>query len=327
MQTKFGAIQFSRNHGDIIDVYHMIMSLSRHVPEFVTEKDLVENGVVPAACNAIVEKAFIQSSGKQGNRFTVRPQSDDVVQPQPTLYLASGSREKMLFHLSVKNTTDLSSKCYFNLDVAVTSARVFFWKRDCYKKFDCCALPCWLFVWLGFMNRINNPINLPNEMSFITLPSVQSFSTDVSVVSPSWLVPHHTPLKWPCVELLCAKLTRLVVRGKYEVKSHSTWIMCPRRSGPSASLLLLWRLKASAHADSDMYVLHQVKPFVGGMPETDAQDIFDGMSYIAEGGEDPAVLISTQAESLETLRKIMCAVQDSCHRLLDKVDDLGGSMT
>ncbi|CAK0824883.1 unnamed protein product [Prorocentrum cordatum] len=327
MQTKFGAIQFTRNHGDIIDVYNMIMSLSRHIPEFVTEKDLVENGVVPSACKEIVDRAFIAASNKQGNRFTIRPQSDDAVQPQPTLYLASGSKERVLFHLSVKDTTDIYSKCYVNLDIAVTSARVFFWKRDCYKKFDCCALPCWLFIWLGFMNRMNKPMNLPNEMSFITLPSIQSFSTDVSVVSPSWLVPHHMPLKWPCVEMLCAYLTRCVVRGSHEVKIHSKWVLCPRRSGPSANLLLMWRLKASAHADAEMFVVHQVQPFVSSdMPETDAQDIFDGMSYIAEDGEAASDLVSEQAESLETLRKIMCAVQDSCHALLNKVDDLGGSI-
>ncbi|CAK0879283.1 unnamed protein product [Prorocentrum cordatum] len=162
------------------------------------------------------------------------------------------------------------------------------------------------------MNRINNPINLPNEMSFITLPSVQSFSTDVSVVSPSWLVPApHAP--WPCVEMLCAYLTRFVVRGSYDVKSHSKWVLCPRRSGPSAYLLLMWRLKASAHADTEMFVMHQVKPFVNsGMPEADAQDIFDGMSHIAEDEEEAVSdLISAQEENLETLRKIMCAVQET----------------
>merc|ERR1712060_722676 len=113
----------------------------------------------------------------------------------------------------------MGTKFYSNLDIAVTSARVFFWKRDCYKKFDCCSLPCYCFLWLGFMNRVSNPINLHNEMSFMTLPSILSFSTDLSVVSPSWLTPHHMPLKWPCVEVLCAYLTRCVVRGRYEVKS------------------------------------------------------------------------------------------------------------
>ncbi|CAK0870337.1 unnamed protein product [Prorocentrum cordatum] len=327
MQTRFGALQLSRNHGDIVGVYNVVMSLSRHAPEFITEQHLAENGVVPAACQAIVDHAFVRTSDKEGNLFTIRPQSDDTVQPQPTLHLASGSKEKMLFHLSVKNTTDIYSKCYSNLDIAITSARVFFWKRDCYKKFDCCALPCWCFVWLGFMNRINNPINLHNEMSFMTLPSILSFSTDASVVSPSWLVPHHMPLKWPCVEMLCAHLTRLAVRGDYDVKSRSQWVICPRRTGPSSHLLLLWRLKASAYAETEMYVAHEVKPFIfSGMPDADAQDIFDGIGYIAEDGAAVEELISAQAEDLETLRKIMCTVQDSCHRLLDEVDVLGGGI-
>merc|ERR1712226_539261 len=130
---------------------------------------------------------------KSGNRWTMNPQPDDTVQPQPTLYLINGSKERLLYHLSVKDTTDIFTKYYINLDIAVTSARVFFWKRNCYKKFDCCALLYWLFLWIGCLNRINNPINLYNEMSFMTLPSILSFSTDMSVDSPSWLVPHHMP--------------------------------------------------------------------------------------------------------------------------------------
>jgi hypothetical protein len=308
-----------------MDVYNLIMSLARHDPEFITERELEANGVIPRACQAIVDKAFNKQKSKLENRFTLIPQPDDAVEPQPTLYLSTGSKERILYHVSIKDTTDIFNKCYSNLDIAVTSARIFFWKRDCYKKFDCCALLQWLVLWMACLNKLANPTHLSNEMSFMTLPSILSFSTDVSVVAPSWFVPHHMPLKWPCVEMLCAYLTRCAVRGSYQVKSRSQWSCCPRRSGPSSALYLLWRLKQSAHADNDMLVLHTVRPYVfNSMPQADAEDIFDGLGYIAEAEKAAETLVQEQAECIETLRKIMCAVQDSCHSLLNKVEDLGG---
>jgi hypothetical protein len=327
LQTKFGALELWRNHGDIVDVYNLLMSLSRDIPEFVKDDDLRRQGVNTQALPAVVKKAFLQEATAHNNVYTMVPQPDDAVEPQPKLYLAPQSREKILFHVSMKDTQDMLSKYYTNLDVAVTSARVFFWKRDCYKKFDCCALPCWLFIWFGCLNRLVNPINLYNEMCFMTLPSILSFSTDLNVDSPSWLVPHHMPLKWPCVEMICACLTRCVVRGSYEVKSRSSWSICPRRSGPSANLMLLWRLKQSAHADTDMMVLQIIKPYVfNGMPEADAEDIYDGLGYVADEEQAAEAVVQQQAEYVETLRKIMCAVQDSCHKMLNKLDDVGGGL-
>mmetsp|Transcript_43372 Transcript_43372/g.123670 ORF Transcript_43372/g.123670 Transcript_43372/m.123670 type:complete len:208 (-) Transcript_43372:405-1028(-) len=204
----------------------------------------------------------------------------------------------------------------------LTTGRIFFWERKVYKKFDCQALLCWLTCWMAILNPIVAARNLPNSASFVTLPSILSFSTDLSVDPPSWLVPHHAPLKLPCAELLCSWLTRLFTRDGRPLAGSITGC-CPRRSGASALLGLMWRLKQSSHADSDMILQFGVKPYVlEDLPEADAKDIYSGLGNWTDTPDAAAEILRGHDEKVETLRKIMCVVQDACHRFMDKVDEL-----
>merc|ERR1712039_422530 len=90
-------------------------------------------------------------------------------------------KEKIVFHQTVKNMDEVTEGCYTNTDIIVTTARIFIWQRKVYKKFDCMACPCYCCIWLGFLSKINHPRNLGNTMQFISLPSVLSFSTDMSL--------------------------------------------------------------------------------------------------------------------------------------------------
>merc|ERR1711920_647676 len=81
------------------------------------------------------------------------------------------------------------------------------------------AVVYWFTCWTSWLNCIRNPKNLTNVCTFVTLPALLSFSTDISVESPSWFEPHHQPLKVPCWERLCFCLTHALLCDR----SHFPW--------------------------------------------------------------------------------------------------------
>lgn len=158
-------------------------------------------------------------------------------------------------------------------------------------------------------------------MAFLGLPSVLSFSTDMSLDRPSWCVPHQTPLKVPLCEAVCAVLTALVTRDSRRLHVRS-YYPCPQRSAQACSMTLMWRLRQSAHADQDMLLLETIKPYVPDeIKEQDALEMLDGLGYIvdvdvekADVGQVAQTRMETEVRSadmkVEALRKIMSLVQD-----------------
>jgi len=319
LQTKFGALELTRQHGDALDVYHLISQLSKNTAGFISKEAVEKAGVDWAMCQEDVESHLKQKSGRI---WEVKPQPDDVVEPKPDIYLSDGKNELVVFYLTLKDLGSTFGGRYTNTDIVVTTGRIFFWNRQVYKKFDCQALTCWLTCWMGCLNPLFAARNLPNSMSFMTLPTMQSFSTDLSVDSPSWLIPHHTPLKIPCCESLCLKLTRKVSCDSRPI-GHINWGICPKRSAASAHLQLMWRLKQSSHAEEDMMLLYTIKPHVmEELPETDAEDILNGLGFVTDQDAEAGRVLKGHDDRVEALRKIMSVVQDACHALSDKMDDL-----
>jgi len=305
-------LQIHRSHGDVLDVYHLICQLSRNTHQFVNRKMLEENRVRWDRCQENIESGL---SMKSSTLWAINPQPDEVVLPRPDIQLSSAN-EELIFHVAFKDVGPLLSKCYTNTDVVVTTGRVFFWHRSVYKKFDCQAALYWCCFWRAFVNPIFSGKNLPNSCSFFTLPSLLSFSTDMSVDPASWLVPHHQPLKCPCWETLTG--------GRVSAQGMWRYSCCPKRTGPGAKAKMMWRLKQSAHADDHFIIEHAIKPFVAEeAPESDADDVFVGLGFSANDLEEVHGRGSAHEEQVETLRRIMCVVQDQCNKVKDEIDTLG----
>jgi len=323
MQNRYGALQLVRSHGDVLDVFNVVSQLVKDVKgsfNFLSKDDIQAEGVNFKACAGEARRALIKK-GTLGKVWGLRPQPDDAVKPYPDICLADDD-EQLVFNLSFKNVGSTWSGRYNNTDVILTTGRVFIWDRMCYKKFDCMSLPCWCCCWVGCLNPLFAPRNLPNAVSFLTLPSLLSFSSDLDVDPPSWLTPHHTPLKIPFFEMLCHMLTKLATCDRREVSCSLNCL--PKRSTPSTTLSLMWRLRQSAHAESDMIVLNTIKPYaMKEISEEEAEDIYTSMGLSSDPlGHDSLgdMLHRDHVEKVETLRKIMCVVQDMCHRTLDKID-------
>jgi len=324
-QTRFGALQIARSHGDAIDVYHLVCQLSKNTSEFIDPDVLVKNGISWDRCQDKLETSLRK---KSSTLYAIEPQPDDTVEPKPDIHL-SHKKEQLVFHASFRDIGSTRSGRYTNTDVVITTGRVFFWQRDVYKKFDCQACCYWLCWWRAFLNPIFASRNLPNSCSFVTLPSLLSFSTDLSIDPPSWFEPHHQPLKCPCFEWLTHSITRCCLCERSPPddapppKGRKCCSFCPRRSGPSATAKLMWRLRQSAHADNDFIIENNVRPFFAEeAPESDAEDIYNGLGLGSDQLEESRRIQGDQnhEEMVETMRKIMCVVQDQSDKILDKIE-------
>jgi len=315
LQCKFGALQITRGHGDVLDVYQLVCQLSRNTSGFVTQDMLEENGLDWDKCREPLETSLER---KSAIRWAILPQHDDSVEPVPEIHL-NHSNEQVFFHMSFKDVRTVLDGCYSNVDVVVTTGRLFVWERDAYKKWDCESCLYYLCFWKACLRLLKPARNLPNTCSFFTLPSLLSFSTDLSVDPPSWLVPHHQPFKLPCCENLGLYLTHGRTRGS---KGFWSYGCCPHRTGPSSHIGMHWRLKTSATADQDFIVALNFKPFsFESSHESDAEDAYAAIGYTWDefqlARRNTAV---SDVELVEALRKIMYVVQDQCHKLLDQVD-------
>lgn len=320
MQTQFGALELVRGHGEALDVYDLIAGLSRNTAGFIGRKEIEAAGVSWDTCQHEVKKFM---SKLKGNIWEITPQPDDVVEPKPDIALIDPEKEMVVFHLTFKDLGSTFTGTYTNTDVIITTARVFIWTREAYKKFDCMSLLFYCLFWRGCLNRFFPGRNLPNSLTFVALPMIQSFSTDLSVQPPSWLVPHQTPLKLPCFEALCAALTRCITKDPWAQGGSKSYGLCPKRSGASSQLQLMWRLKQSSYADEDAMLICTIRPHVlEELNEEDAEDIYNGLGFVTPNPEDATIIIKSHDEKVEALRKIMSVVQDSCNRLSERMDDM-----
>lgn len=323
LQNKFGAIQISRAHGDVLDVYHLVCQLSRDTAAFIDRNLLQRHGIPWGLCQENLRNSLRR---KSSTLYAIEPQPDDRVEPRPDIQLSHAS-EQLVFHMSFKDVGSLWSGCYTNTDLVLTTGRLFFWHRSVHKSFDCQACLYWFCCWGGCLKFLFPGKHLPNSCSFLTLPSLLSFSTDLSIDPPSWLEPHHQPLKCSCWETLCLCLTHccLMAGSGQERGSKGVWRFscCPRRSAPSAHMKLIWRLKQSAYADAEFLLVHQLKPYVvEEAPESDVEDIYEGLGFAQLEEERNLVVRNNHDDKVETFRKIMCVVQDQCKDLLDRVDSI-----
>mmetsp|Transcript_129128 Transcript_129128/g.252869 ORF Transcript_129128/g.252869 Transcript_129128/m.252869 type:complete len:401 (+) Transcript_129128:3-1205(+) len=311
LQCRFGALQLVRAHGDVLDVYELACALSRNTAEFLPPAALQSNGIDLARCQEIAEKSMTH---KSNHLWAIEPRSDDGVLPHPSIQL-SHTKEQIVFHTSFKDTCTVLDGCYTHTDVVVTTGRLFLWHRQVYKKWDCQAILYYIIFWRGMLRFLKPPANLLNECAFFTLPSLLSFSTDLSVDPPSWLVPHHQPLKFPCWENLTYYLTFCRSRPDKGVKRFSC---CPYPTGPSAHVNLYWRLKNGAFADGDFVFAHTFRPFYAeGAYESDEDN-----DFTPPDDEEVAMTGVSHEEQVETLRRIMCVTQDQCTKVLDKMDSM-----
>jgi hypothetical protein len=319
VQTKFGVLQFTRAHGNAIEVFHLIARLGSKTKGGATfiDRDAIEGANIDwERCQDEVNRFMVKESQK---KWKVKPQPDDKVEPELDIHLVD-THEQIIFHQTIKDVKTPKNNCYTNADIIITTGRIFFWERQVYKKFDCMACPCWCFVWLAFTNKIFNPKNLGNTMSFLSLPSVLSFSTDMALEQPSWFVPHQTPLKVPLVEAACAALTALVTMNMKRLSCQS-FNPCPTRPSQACNMTLMWRVRQSAHADKDFVLLETIRPYVPEeLDEQEALEMMKGMGYVMDNEDgdkaqmDLERLVFSADMKVETLRTIMSVVQDRCEQ-------------
>jgi len=317
MQNNFGVLQLNRAHGDILDVYHVVSQLARVSTQFISKEAVTATGLNWDTCKDTVRKSMMN---KKGNMWSISPQSDDAVEPTPEILLTGN--EELVYTLNVTDISSVWSPYYTNTDVIVTTGRLFLWSRKCYKNFDCQMGAYWCCCWAAFLNPLFAAKHLGNVLEFVSMPALLSFSTDMNVEQPLWHVPHHTPLKCPCFETCCAVLTRMVTRDKRKIDFNlRTLSPIPKRSMPITQLQLTWRLKQSAHAETDMLIPHAIKPyFLKDMPDEEIQDLYSNMGFSDD--RDKLAQQCEDNEKIEALRMIMCVVQDRAHSLLDDIDNI-----
>jgi len=228
----------------------------------------------------------------------------------PDLFLTN-SKEKPVFHWSFKEYGWITSALNTNTDIVVTTGRVYIYNRIHYKQFDCktsfCFGACWCACirkwWVG-------PKRLERSSSFLTLPFLLSFSTEVALNPPLWYDPHHLPVKCPCFETCCGWCTLCMTcqdrSGVVCDKSHCGCI--PRRAGPRAQLWMSWRHRFNG-IQRDL--MSSVRPYV--LPDvTFDMDLWEFLGCGApqlqdDGGEDRY----ENYNMVEMLRKIMGVIQDA----------------
>merc|ERR1719210_1642360 len=105
----------------------------------------------------------------------------DVPGTMPELFFTNPD-ERPIFHWSFKEFGPLSSALNTNTDVVITTGRVYLYSRSIYKEFDaktcCCFGACWCMCIKKFLR---GPKRLQRTSSFLTLPFLLSFSTEMKM--------------------------------------------------------------------------------------------------------------------------------------------------
>jgi len=330
LQAHFGVLGLVRQHGNALSVHHVISQLAKS-SHFISQQEVEAAGVSWAQCQASLEGSLKRKSGKV---FTITRQPDDVLDDDPDMYL-SQTTEAPIFTWSFKERGRWFSAFNINTDVVVTTGRVFIWSRGFYKDFDCRTCLCWSCCWCScFYKLLRNDHLLtervPSSMSFMTLPSILSFSTDTHVDSPICCDPIHPPWRLPCYEEFCTSFTNCVsCRTSGCILSKENCKKCPGRTGPRTQLFLTWRLKQRVQ-DEDLEVLASLRPCA--LPDVDDDEGEEGgtvrglqgytSGYIqanAEGALLPEVSALTYEQQSKYI-KMLWKVIGVALRAFDKIE-------
>lgn len=288
MQCIWGVIHFKRRFGNAVDVFHCCSQLCKE-PKYMSTEDLIAHGVDVEVCKNAVQ-SFMEQKHDVVWKLTRQP--DDVARADPLLYMQE--KEEPLFHWSTKEIGAISSPYHINNDIVITTGRVFLWQRAIYKPFDCKTCCCFGACWCTCLKKVFQANRLQTSMSYISLPLLLSFSTDLEVEPPLWIDPNATPVKVPCCEKLCRALTLCTTcdcqGAKAVLRDPDMFRGLPRRRGPRTQLWMMWK-----HRFGPM-ISCAIKPYAA--PECDNKDL-----------EAVGIYNNNHAEMMEALDKIMNVAQ------------------
>merc|ERR1719410_934512 len=261
-------------------------------------------------------EAYVQNSMKQFLpdvwRITAF-QADDTMGHVPDLFLANAD-ERPLFYWSFKEFGWLSQPTSTNTDVIVTTNRIYKYSRANFKPYDCRTALCFGACYCTLFKRIlNGPKYLQRASSFLMLPSLLSFNSEVEVSPPLWYDPLRAPVKVPCWETGCLWLTALCTcvlcsddfEG-IECDAETCSIM-PRRGAPRAELWMMWRHRFNALQPD---LMCRIRPFQL-KDRAFVEDLWDAFNCGARQLEDETKGGDTDYKRVDMLRKIMGVVQDT----------------
>lgn len=308
MQARYGVLAMSRAHGNALNVYNTVWQISK-LTKFIEEKDIEEAGVQWKQCTAEAESVLTKKSDKV---WSITPEPDDVWVTDADLHLID-EKEKPAFSWSFKERGPALSPFNFNHSVVVTTGRVFVWSRGVYKPFDCRICCCWTVLWCGCLSEVSRAARalfwrerLPSTMSFMTLPSVLSFSTERGIEPPMFCCydPLHPSWQVPCVEELCTAFTLCLTRQTKCLELDKAQMKkLPGRAGPRTHLWLMWRLKQQAEGQ-DLEVACHLSPCA--MPD-DADSDGEDMTNLHELVEKCSITFEEQSRKMRILWKILGA--------------------
>jgi len=241
-------------------------------------------------------------------------QPDDIQGQIPDLFMAH-TNETPLFFWSFKEFGLLADATSTNTDLVVTTNRVYKYSRANFKPYDCRTAVCFGACYCTYFKKIfNGPKYLQRSASFLTLPLMLSFNTEVSVSPPVWHDPTRLPVKVPCWETCCSWLTLFCTcktcgkDGQTVTCNRDTCSFVPRRGGARAQLWMMWRHRFNA-IQPDLTC--KIRPF----QLKDRAFIADLCETIGCGANeldfDNSVSDVLDCEKVDMLRKIMGVIQDS----------------
>merc|ERR1719242_2485993 len=125
-----------------------------------------------------------------------------MINKSPEIHLSEAA-EQPVFFWSFQEKGLIGTPHNTNTDIVITTGRVLLWSRTLYKTFDCKTSCLWGFCWCACCRTMFCAKRLPSSMSFLTLSSLLTFSTETTMEPPVWYDPHHPPIRVPCFDEFC----------------------------------------------------------------------------------------------------------------------------
>jgi len=311
----YGVLQLNRQRGNVLNIFQICCQLVDAKQTVISEKEIRDAGVSYDVCADYVKNNMEMRLGDVWGITHLQP--DDLTGQIPDVFLAHAG-EKPLFYWSFKEFGWLSQATSTNTDVVVTTNRLFKYSRANFKPYDCRTALCFGACYCTCIKSlINGPKYLQRSASFLMLPMMLSFNTEVSVSPPVWYDPMRLPVKVPCWETCCAWLTLcFVCKVCGQDGCNPTHIDCnrencsiiPVRGGARAQLWMMWRHRFNA-LQPDLTC--KIRPFL----LKDRAFIADLCETIGCGSNkvdfDDGVPDEQDYRKVDMLRKIMGVVQDS----------------
>jgi len=316
--SLYGVVQLNRQRGNVLNVYQSICRMVEAKNPVVTEKMIQEAGVSWDVCEEYVQSSMEQQLSDVWKIIAL--QADDTLGQAPDVFLAN-SDERPLFYWSFKEFGWLSQPTSTNTDVIVTTNRIYKYSRANFKPYDCRTSLCFGACYCTLLKRVlNGPKYLQRASSFLMLPSLLSFNSEVEVSPPLWYDPQRLPVKVPCWETGCQWCTALCTCALCSAKfegieiSKDTCSAMPRRGAPRAELWMMWRHRFNALQPD---LMCKIRPFQL-KDRAFVEDIWDSLGCGPQQLEDDSQGENTDYKRVDMLRKIMGVVQDTESLMSDR---------